>query len=148
MNIGKNIKKQRNIKNITQSELAKNINRSLRMVQKYESNEVIPSLEIIEKIATALNLSKWNLIKSSEEIYEDVNNFKESFKSGDYTTYSLLNINDMLFAFRSILITLGYSEVLNISDKILTEVLLNQEFKNHSIDLINKYHKENEDKKL
>lgn len=57
MTIGDNIKKQRIIKKITQSELADIINKSLRMIQKYEANDVTPSLEIIEYIAKALEVS-------------------------------------------------------------------------------------------
>ena len=62
MGLGENIKKYRKAKKITQSELAELIEKSLRMVQKYEANDVTPSLEIIGHIAKALDVEKVGFI--------------------------------------------------------------------------------------
>ena len=67
MGLGENIKKYRKAKKITQSELAELIEKSLRMVQKYEANDVTPSLEIIGDIAKALDVERWDLLIGSPD---------------------------------------------------------------------------------
>jgi transcriptional regulator with XRE-family HTH domain len=56
MNIGETIKTERKKKNITQKELAQKINKSERMVQKYENGEVTPSIEVLNQIAAELGV--------------------------------------------------------------------------------------------
>ena len=68
MELGDNIKKYRNIKKITQTDLANMINKSLRMVQKYEANEVTPSLDIIKQIADALDVRLHDLLEKENPI--------------------------------------------------------------------------------
>ena len=48
--IGENIKKLRKSFNLTQTELANKIDRSLRTIQKYEVGEVLPPIDILHKI--------------------------------------------------------------------------------------------------
>lgn len=74
--IGNNIKTYRKKKKITQKEMALHIDKSERTVQKYESGELEPNIETLNKIARALNVSILELIgntlqtkqKSIEEI--------------------------------------------------------------------------------
>ena len=61
------IKKYRNERGLTQTELANKIGKSLRMVQKYESDKdkktsVEPSLEVLREIAKALGSEIGELI--------------------------------------------------------------------------------------
>ena len=61
------IKKYRNERGLTQTELANKIGKSLRMVQKYESDKdkktsVEPSLEVLREIAKALGIEIGELI--------------------------------------------------------------------------------------
>ena len=63
MSIGENIKKFRIEKKLTQKQLADKIDRSLRMVQKYESGEVEPSIEVLNDIAKVLGTDFIYLIK-------------------------------------------------------------------------------------
>lgn len=56
MNIGDTIKSERKKKNLTQKQLAEKINKSERMIQKYENGEVIPSIEVLNKIGAALGV--------------------------------------------------------------------------------------------
>lgn len=63
MNISEIIKNQRKNKKFTQKELAKKINKSERMVQKYESGDVTPSIEVLNKIAGALEIDVNDLFK-------------------------------------------------------------------------------------
>lgn len=56
VHVGDRIKEMRKNKKVTQKELAKRIQKSERMVQKYESGEVSPPLDVIEKIADALDV--------------------------------------------------------------------------------------------
>lgn len=62
MKISDSIKKFRKAKRLTQQELADNIDRSLRMVQKYESGEVEPSIEVLNAIGEVLGDDFFNNI--------------------------------------------------------------------------------------
>lgn len=67
MKLGENIKIYRKRKKKTQKEMGDIIGKSVRMFQKYESNEVTPSLEVIDDIAKALDVERWDLIVGSKE---------------------------------------------------------------------------------
>lgn len=60
MNIGEIIKNERKKKKLTQKELAEKINKSERMVQKYENGEVTPSIEVLNKIGATLGVFIFN----------------------------------------------------------------------------------------
>ena len=51
MAIGDNIKKYRKINKMTQTELANKLNKSLRTIQKYESNTIKPPTKVIREIS-------------------------------------------------------------------------------------------------
>lgn len=55
--LGYRIKEIRTQRGITQSELAKRINKSKSAVSGYESNAQIPPSEVLVSIATVLNVS-------------------------------------------------------------------------------------------
>lgn len=56
MKINEIIKVARDKRGMAQSELALRIGKSTRMIQKYESGEVIPNLEVLSEIAKALGI--------------------------------------------------------------------------------------------
>lgn len=66
MDIGSKIKEYRKKMNLTQKEFAKKINKSERMIQKYESNDVIPSIEVLNEIAGTLNIKITDLFPSKK----------------------------------------------------------------------------------
>lgn len=74
MTIGENIKLKRKEQGITQEKLAKYIGKSLRTIQKYESNDITPNIQTLTKIAEALNISLNTLLKTNDidamEVYE------------------------------------------------------------------------------
>lgn len=67
MKVAEQIKKLRKGK-ITQKELAKKLHKSERMIQKYESGEVIPSVDILRKIAAALDVSIHEIMGDGSDI--------------------------------------------------------------------------------
>lgn len=74
MSVGENIKKYRKEKGITQTQLGKIIGKSLRMIQKYEAvdnteNSVTPSIELLQKIAEALEIPINSLLESPGSWY-------------------------------------------------------------------------------
>lgn len=71
MNIGEVIKKLRKSKNMTQKELSIKLGKSTRMIQKYENNEVTPSLGVLHKISKILGAE--HLIYDNDEV---INLFK------------------------------------------------------------------------
>lgn len=81
MSIGENIKNLRNIKGMTQAELAKSkgLEISIRTLQKYESGEIKPPLDKINKLASALSVSVSDLMLSDNE-----KKFKKDFKDYAY----------------------------------------------------------------
>lgn len=66
MNVGDKIKNYRKSLKLTQKYLAEKIDKSERMVQKYESGEVIPPMEILKKIADVLCVPLMNLVTFDE----------------------------------------------------------------------------------
>lgn len=60
--IGRRIKAARKAAKMSQTELANRINKTLRTVQKYESGEIAPSIEMIEQIAKILGVLPFQLI--------------------------------------------------------------------------------------
>lgn len=60
--IGRRIKAARKAAKMSQTELADRINKTLRTVQKYESGEIAPSIEMIEQIAKILGVLPFELI--------------------------------------------------------------------------------------
>lgn len=68
INMGQKIKKIRTKKKITQKELASLIGKSERMIQKYESGNVVPSIDIINNIAKVLEVSEKELFLSIDEV--------------------------------------------------------------------------------
>ena len=61
-NIGLNIKKYRKEKGLTQTELADKLGKALRTVQKYESGEILPSINNVYEIAEALEVFSNDII--------------------------------------------------------------------------------------
>lgn len=68
MNIGKTIKEYRIKNEITQRELAKKLNRNIRTIQKYESNEIKVPLENLIIISDVLNIPYSELISDKKII--------------------------------------------------------------------------------
>lgn len=74
MNIGANIKKFRKGK-MTQKELAEKIGVTASTVTKYENGNLEPNLETLNKIALALNVSKYELLDYGEYLDRQIDDF-------------------------------------------------------------------------
>ncbi|BAH07661.1 hypothetical protein CKR_2610 [Clostridium kluyveri NBRC 12016] len=70
MTIGESIKYYRKNNKLTQETLANKINKSLRMVQKYESDEVTPSIEILNKIEDALCIKHGAILGRTQDFID------------------------------------------------------------------------------
>ena len=68
MGIGKNIKKYRKVKGLTQEKLAELVGVATVTIKKYESNEREPNLTTIDKIAEALEVSRLDLLETTYKI--------------------------------------------------------------------------------
>lgn len=77
MNIGDNIKRVREAKNLTQKEVIMAIDMGAAMYSRIESGKTEPSLTTLEKIAKALGVSLVELIQSDESL-SDVNSVDKS----------------------------------------------------------------------
>lgn len=77
MNIGDNIKRVREAKNLTQKEVIMAIDMGAAMYSRIESGKTEPSLTTLEKIAKALGVSLVELIQSNESL-SDVNSVDKS----------------------------------------------------------------------
>ncbi|EOU1879797.1 helix-turn-helix transcriptional regulator [Clostridium perfringens] len=67
MDIGNNIKSIRKKNKLTQKDLADKLNKSVRMVQKYENGEVTPNIEVLKEISKILNVSLDSLLDTNED---------------------------------------------------------------------------------
>ncbi|NFT04109.1 helix-turn-helix transcriptional regulator [Clostridium sporogenes] len=91
MNIGEKIKEIRKSKKLTQAQLAKQINKSERMLQKYENGEVTPSFEVIEIIAAAFGVKPYELMDFGK-LKEEADTIEETEKLLNILGYELKNI--------------------------------------------------------
>jgi len=80
--IGKRIQAARKQKRLSQSELAKALDKSLRTIQKYESGEIEVSIAIINTLAKLLDTTPTHLI---------------GYKTADSQLKSFSNVIDVLF---------------------------------------------------
>ena len=98
MNIGDNIKKYRKQNKITQTELANKLNKSLRTIQKYENNDITPSISILNDIASALNITINDLTNQNNHGLHAHVKSKQAFKGYTYkpinNEFIQLDIND------------------------------------------------------
>jgi transcriptional regulator with XRE-family HTH domain len=65
MSLGQNIKRFRKEKKLTQAKLGEAIGKKEITIRKYESDNIAPSIELIEKIAKELDISFFKLIDGS-----------------------------------------------------------------------------------
>lgn len=104
MSVGEIIKIARKRKNITQVELANQINKSSRIIQKYESGEITPSIDTLKEISEILGVeqeiseevsSLFSCSKKdkSSSLIKEYNIVKVFYKSGGVDTLILDNIN-------------------------------------------------------
>lgn len=68
MNVGDNIKRYRNKKGMTQSELGNLIGKKEITIRKYENGGIDPNIKILTNIAKALDVSVEKLIKNTDTI--------------------------------------------------------------------------------
>ena len=94
MTIGEKIKTVRKANKLTQPAFASLLGKSVRMVQKYESNEVTPSVEQIERIAKELGTTPFELMgwgyfdvknPHAKEQFEQDTQFEKYLESLGYT---------------------------------------------------------------
>lgn len=81
MGLGENIKRYRKLNKMTQLELSEKIGRNIRTIRGYELGDVIPPLNVIEKIAEVFNVRTIDLIGSDEECLESsIEDLKEAIE--------------------------------------------------------------------
>ena len=62
MNIGSTISELRKKNNLTQEQLAEKLNVTRQTISKWETNETIPDVESLKKLAIVLEFSIWLLL--------------------------------------------------------------------------------------
>lgn len=151
MNIGDKLKSLRQSKKITQIELAKLLNKSVSTIQKYESNKVIPSINILQEISQKLDIDIDYFIN-----YDNYQNFKSN-KADFLQTISIdMNTFDKLPVSSQEEIFMKYSDVplqflklykfLNkLNDEELKKeyMALHKEITNHYIAISKEYTEKN-----
>lgn len=177
MNIGENIKKIRDLKNISQEKLSKLSNMPRTSLGRYERGERIPNIDILKKIAIGLNtdldiILHWTKILESNP---DVIIFLERIFNNEENFYrkisSLLDLDSNSIEFFSFLKGISnnkslytkISEILSLTDNqlynwILYNILINKfgtdDFKipivdhNITISIMKKLEKQNIDELL
>ena len=69
---GKQLKKARKAKRMTQPELAERIGKTESSIRKYENGTIEPPWNIIEKMAAILDVSPFDLTADAEQLRSDV----------------------------------------------------------------------------
>lgn len=145
MNIGRNIKKCRTVKKITQKEISEILNINVRTYQKYESGDINPNINTLKDISQALKVDLEVIIHWTDLLNDDpdVINFLEKiipFYNFEVELANLLKVNnsdidfllflkgesndDHFYMKISKILELSYSQLYNwvLSDKIYTLV--------------------------
>ena len=86
INIGTTIKEARKKRKMTQKQLAEELKKSERMIQKYENNEVTPSFDIMKQISEILNTNIHEPILNDaiNTINEAINEEKKEIKNNKF----------------------------------------------------------------
>ena len=106
-NIGLNIKKYREEKGLTQTELADKLGKTLRTVQKYESGEILPSINNVYEIAEALEVFSNDIIggvakgfnffdvdiEGKKEMIDHPSHYNQGIEAIDYIESHKMNFN-------------------------------------------------------
>ncbi len=71
MSLGKKIKKYRTERGITQMQLAEGIGSYQKNISGYESDEVVPSAEVLKKIASVLEVSPHYFLSDDSQMILD-----------------------------------------------------------------------------
>jgi transcriptional regulator with XRE-family HTH domain len=77
LSIGERIKSARKAKGLTQPAFADLMDKTTRIIQSYEYGDVMPSLDVIEKISDVLDIPIWQLLgehwkKKNPEVIQNV----------------------------------------------------------------------------
>lgn len=87
IDIGENIREIRKLKGMTQAELGKKIGMSYQQIGQYENGKRNPKLQTIKKLAIALEVSMYDILKIGAEYYQptgvnlDINIIKNTLHS-------------------------------------------------------------------
>ncbi|WP_190972204.1 helix-turn-helix domain-containing protein [Clostridium sp. HV4-5-A1G] len=86
--LGYKIKKFREARNLTQDDLATKLNISKYTIAKYEQNQRTPSIDMIDKLVEALNIS-WGDLIDDEKLRKEFKTAEENIveKSKAYKVY-------------------------------------------------------------
>jgi transcriptional regulator with XRE-family HTH domain len=98
MSIGDNIQKIRKGKGLTQKQLSEGSSITINKISKYERNEIIPSKEDIEKIASSLEISTEDIVQTDKipKYYLFANYMLE--KAMDHSQINNTSIKDSVYS--------------------------------------------------
>ena len=132
MNIGENLKRIRKAKGLTQDKLSELTNISITSIQRYESGKRQPTVESVNKIAAALEVSVFELLdnKYDKAEYELINGLSNGCDN-------LLNLvssfedsakEESIKNFRNLIKLLDLKKFENIDDNTIYNVINSNEF--------------------
>lgn len=151
MSVGENIKKYRKENKLTQKQLAGEIGLSEITIRRYEKEERPPTIEVLNKIATALEIPLYKLTSSNEESLtsiEKANNILKNFNPYDSKTISN-NAENALIGFKNILAYHHLYHNYNFSDEQLLDIINSKmihDFLGNLLDLYSKNINSNDNK--
>ena len=129
MSMSDNIKKLRKESGLTQVQLADKLDKSVRTIQKYESGEIEPSIEIINSLSKIFDVSVQDLFdKQPEDTY--IVATEDEIKLSKMVHYNSDLVMDILRDF----IYKGDLQTYRFVDNDLD--VLTEEIKNHIISLV------------
>lgn len=131
MNVGENIKIHRKNKGLTQKQLADKIGVSEITVRRYEKNNNIPNVAIIDKFAAALEVSVFELLdnKYDKAEYELLNGLSNGCDNllNLVSSFEYSAKEESVKSFRNLIEVLDWKAFTNISDDDIYDVVNSQD---------------------
>lgn len=131
IDIGENIREIRKLKGMTQKELGNKLGISQSAINQFENNKTDPKLQTIEKLAIALEISMYDILKIGAEYYQptgvnlDINIIKNALHSHEAFAETPLD---------KVTVT-ALKELLEYKETGLTPQQLNNKFNNKKVSL-------------
>lgn len=119
MSIGKNIKKNRELNQLTQDELANRLFVTRQTISNYENNRSRPDIDMLMKIAEVLNVDLQDILYGTDSIYQ-----KETKKKLGIGLCLLLIMIVWLYIFRHMKDSYGWETIVNMHNLVLFGPLL------------------------
>lgn len=101
MDIGENIRKIRDLKGVSQEVLSHEIGISQKQLSRIETNQVSPTLALLEKICESLEIKLSELLNFNENLV--FNNYNQNQGDGEFGVYNNTEVRQIEHLYQKLL---------------------------------------------